>query len=78
MVCFLANRLISGRQALVFFDWKIGLHLLARMNHDMVNVNAGYLAYITLLSIIPTLTVLLSALSLFAVLLMLEMLFKTL
>ena len=38
-------------------------YLLARMTHDRVNVNAGYLAYITLLSIVPMLTVLLSILS---------------
>ncbi|MGY3568379.1 virulence factor BrkB family protein [Vibrio paucivorans] len=38
-------------------------YLLARMKHDRVNVNAGYLAYITLLSIVPMLTVLLSVLS---------------
>ncbi|KZX55532.1 hypothetical protein A3712_06520 [Vibrio sp. HI00D65] len=42
-------------------------YLLARMTHDRVNVNAGYLAYITLLSIVPMLTVLLSILSSFAV-----------
>ncbi|EKM21730.1 ribonuclease BN [Vibrio sp. JCM 19052] len=37
------------------------------MTHDRVNVNAGYLAYITLLSIVPMLTVLLSILSKFPV-----------
>ncbi|WP_239502638.1 virulence factor BrkB family protein [Vibrio astriarenae] len=37
------------------------------MSHDRVNVNAGYLAYITLLSIVPMLTVLLSILSSFAI-----------
>lgn len=42
-------------------------YLLTRMNHDRVNVNAGYLAYITLLSIVPMLTVLLSVLSSFAI-----------
>ncbi|MFY2510038.1 virulence factor BrkB family protein [Vibrio pectenicida] len=44
-----------------------GRYLLTRMNHDRVNINAGYLAYITLLSIVPMLTVLLSVLSSFAV-----------
>nr|WP_159739388.1 virulence factor BrkB family protein [Vibrio atypicus] len=44
-----------------------GRYLLTRMNHDRVNVNAGYLAYITLLSIVPMLTVLLSVLSSFAI-----------
>lgn len=42
-------------------------YLLTRMGHDRINVNAGYLAYITLLSIVPMLTVLLSVLSSFAI-----------
>ncbi|AUI85022.1 hypothetical protein BS333_00745 [Vibrio azureus] len=42
-------------------------YLLKRMGHDRVNVNAGYLAYITLLSLVPMLTVLLSILSKFPV-----------
>ncbi|USD32629.1 MULTISPECIES: virulence factor BrkB family protein [Vibrio] len=44
-----------------------GRYLFIRMGHDRVNVNAGYLAYITLLSIVPMLTVLLSVLSSFSV-----------
>ncbi len=51
----------QARLGLNFFRY-----LLARMNHDRVNVNAGYLAYITLLSMVPMLTVLLSILSSFA------------
>lgn len=46
---------------------KFGRYLLTRMGHDRVNINAGYLAYITLLSIVPMLTVLLSVLSSFSV-----------
>ncbi len=42
-------------------------YLFTRMKYDRVNVNAGYLAYITLLSIVPMLTVLLSVLSSFEV-----------
>ncbi|WP_112478649.1 virulence factor BrkB family protein [Vibrio variabilis] len=42
-------------------------YLIQRMSHDRVNVNAGYLTYITLLSIVPMLTVLLSVLSSFSI-----------
>ncbi|MGL6315330.1 virulence factor BrkB family protein [Vibrio sp. WXL103] len=42
-------------------------YLGRRMHHDRVNVNAGYLAYITLLSVVPLATVLLSVLSTFAI-----------
>ncbi|CAH0541875.1 virulence factor BrkB family protein [Vibrio marisflavi] len=38
-------------------------YLFNRIKHDRVNVSAGYLAYISLLSIVPMLTVLLSVLS---------------
>ncbi|MDQ2165840.1 MULTISPECIES: virulence factor BrkB family protein [Vibrio] len=51
-----------GKQCLLFTRY-----LLSRMGHDRVNVNAGYLAYITLLSIVPMLTVLLSILSSFSI-----------
>ncbi|WED21917.1 virulence factor BrkB family protein [Vibrio sp. JC009] len=41
-------------------------YLLQRMQHDRINVNAGYLTYISLLSLVPMLTVLLSVLSSFS------------
>ena len=47
---------------MIFFKY-----LSRRMLHDRINVNAGYLAYITLLSIVPMLTVLLAILSKFPV-----------
>ncbi|MGL4827926.1 MAG: virulence factor BrkB family protein [Vibrio sp.] len=53
---------LRSRQAVYF-----ARYLLIRMNHDRVNVNAGYLAYITLLSMVPMLTVLLSILSSFSI-----------
>ncbi len=55
---------IAKGMALVMMFFR---YLLVRMKHDRVNVNAGYLAYITLLSIVPMLTVLLSILSSFSV-----------
>jgi membrane protein len=38
-------------------------YLVKRVNHDRLTVNAGYMAYITLLSLVPLTTVLLTALS---------------
>ncbi len=54
------SQLLSGSVAFVKY-------LVKRLTHDRVNVNAGYLAYITLLSIVPMLTVLFSILSKFPV-----------
>lgn len=54
-------------QTLVKQSVLFGRYLLSRMVHDRVNVNAGYLAYITLLSLVPMLTVLLSILSSFSI-----------
>ncbi|NIY93566.1 virulence factor BrkB family protein [Vibrio diazotrophicus] len=42
-------------------------YLLLRVKHDRVNVNAGYLAYITLLSIVPMFTVSLAIMSSFEI-----------
>lgn len=38
-------------------------HLLQRVIHDRLNVSGGYMAYVTLLSLVPLISVLLSALS---------------
>lgn len=53
--------LLWARQIIPF-----GRYLIVRMNSDRVKVNAGYLSYITLLSLVPMLTVLFSMLSSFA------------
>ncbi len=55
---------LEGRMATIHLFVR---YLIERMKHDRINVNAGYLAYITLLSIVPMVTVLLSVLSSFAV-----------
>jgi len=47
-------------------SYVFGRYLVMRMKHDRVGVNAGYLAYITLLSTVPMLTVLLSIMSTFS------------
>ena len=47
--------------------YAFGRYLVLRMKHDRVNVNAGYLAYITLLSIVPMFTVSLSIMSSFEI-----------
>ncbi len=51
-----------ARQTAHFFRY-----LFTRIMHDRVSVSAGYMAYITLLSIVPMLTVLFSVLSRFEV-----------
>ncbi|MGL5290545.1 MAG: virulence factor BrkB family protein [Vibrionaceae bacterium] len=45
-----------------FYFFKALLH---RVNQDRLKVNAGYMTYVTLLSLVPMITVLFSALSLF-------------
>lgn len=47
--------------------WHGALQLKTRMTEDMVMVNAGYLAYVTLLSLVPLLTVMLTMFSAFPV-----------
>lgn len=40
-------------------------HLIQRVIHDRLTVNSGYMAYVTLLSIVPLISVVLAALSIF-------------
>ncbi|MDG3086845.1 virulence factor BrkB family protein [Vibrio hannami] len=62
---------LSGRYKLISQrSLRTLLHFLAylyqRMKHDRVNISAGYLAYITILSLVPMVTVLFSILSSFS------------
>lgn len=48
-------------------SWSYFLFLKQRIIHDRLTVSAGYMAYITLLSLVPLITVLLSVLSQFPI-----------
>lgn len=50
------------RAGQIIFDFS--RHLIRRIVHDRLTVTAGYMAYVTLLSLVPLITVVLSALSL--------------
>ncbi|NLS14460.1 virulence factor BrkB family protein [Vibrio sp. SM6] len=61
----LYRRAVAVSLTFITAFWLYARYLLRRILHDRVNVNAGYLAYITLLSLVPSLTVLFSVLSTF-------------
>ncbi len=54
-------------QYVIKLAYAFSRYLFFRVKHDRVNVNAGYLAYITLLSIVPMFTVSLSVMSSFEI-----------
>lgn len=47
--------------------WRFALHLLSRLKSDHLHVVAGYLSYVTLMSLVPLIVVMLSVLTAFPI-----------